>query len=154
MASKQQRTPKDADKRAAGKLRALWEAYKRAEGATQADLAAAFGDATQGAMSHYLTGRTPLGPVATLKFARIFRCKPTDIREDFEFNIIPGDLPADVIETAIKLATLPSNMRHDIAQLIDTMANSNYPTYLDRVSIYNAPRVHDHPRRPKDKTHP
>jgi transcriptional regulator with XRE-family HTH domain len=143
MGKKAQNPSTEADKRAAGRLRAIWENVKRNEGLTQTDLASRFGEVTQGAISHYMTGRTPLGPVATLKFAKILNCKPTDIREDFEFSIIPGDLPQDVIEAAIKLATLPAAVRHDFAQLIDTMASSGYPAYVERVSTYSSHMVHD-----------
>lgn len=143
MAKRSSKEPTAADQRAATKLRAIWDEFRKREKWTQETLAAAYGASTQGAISHYLTGRTPIGPVATLKFARIFRVLPTDIRDDFEFSIVPGDLPKDVIEAAIKLATLPANVRHDFAKLIDTMASSSYPVYLDRVSTFRSESIHE-----------
>jgi transcriptional regulator with XRE-family HTH domain len=129
------RTITEADKRAATLLRSVWDRKKGELGLTQ-DKAADALDMTQGAVSHYLLGRIALGPVATLKFARLLGVAPKDIRPDFEFEILPGDMPTDVIEAAVKLASLPVDVRHDVSSLIDTLSKTGYAKLLENIQAH------------------
>jgi transcriptional regulator with XRE-family HTH domain len=72
-----------ADERAAERLRAIWDEKKDRLGLTQEKAADELGFRTQGAVGHYLNARIPLNVKATLKFARLLKVSPLDIREDF-----------------------------------------------------------------------
>lgn len=132
---KQTRKITEADKRAAALLRSVWNRKKDALGLTQEIAAEPLG-MTQGGVSHYLCGRIALGPVATLKFARLLGVNPKDIRPDFEFEIVPGDMPKDVIEVAVKLASLPVQVRRDVASLIDTLTKTGYAQLLKNMQTH------------------
>lgn len=143
------RTITAADKRAAEELRKIWQSAKKEDAKlTQETLAALFG-CSQGMISHYMNARTALGPVATLKFARIFGVDPQAIRPDFEFKVVAGDMPQDAITAAVKLASLPSNVRKDFIHLIDVFAKSGYSAYLSNVQS-----VSNQPRKPGEKADP
>lgn len=130
----------EADKRAAQLLRAIWDRKKSELGLTQ-EKAAALLDMTQGGVNHYLKGRIALGPVATLRFSRLLSVSPTDIRPDFEFSVVPGDMPKDVIEAAVKLASLPIEVRKDVASLIDTLSRTGYAKLLENIKTHSGERA-------------
>ncbi len=80
--------PSAADKRAADKLRRIWdaklaEAKLRGHGWTQETAGAAMG-MTQGAVSQFLRGYAPLGYGPLLKFADFLKVIPAEIRDDLE----------------------------------------------------------------------
>lgn len=79
-----------ADQAAAANLRRLWEEKKSGLGLTQEKAAEEMGFKTQAAVSHYLSGYTPLNTDAVLKFAALLNVHPSQIREDI------GDLLASV----------------------------------------------------------
>lgn len=133
--AKANRTITEADKVAAQRLRSIWTQKKRELGLTQ-EKAADILDMTQGGVSHYLTGRTALGPVATLRFSRLLAVSPKEIRPDFEFHIVPGDMPQDVVEAAVKLASLPVDVRKDVANLIDTLSKTGYAKLLENIHAH------------------
>lgn len=120
-----------ADRDAADRLRRIWNAKKGELRLTQERAAAVFGR-TQSLISAYLVGRAALGPVAVLKFAHLLQVKPTDIRPDFAFSLVPGDIPQDVIELAIKVAALPPDVRQDIAATVELLGKSSYAALLTR----------------------
>lgn len=120
----------DADRRAAERLREIYQAKKGELGLTQEKIGELYGEASQGLISQYMNGRIALGAVATLKFAGILRVTPTDIRPDFQWTILPGELPQDVVEMAIKIAALPSDVREDIAKTINALSGSKYAVLL------------------------
>lgn len=72
----------NADKAAAINLRRIWDDRKDALGLTQDSAADKMGFGTQGAVSHYLNGYTPLNTDAVLKFAALLKVSPTEIRPD------------------------------------------------------------------------
>lgn len=92
-------------------------------------------------MSHYLTGRTPIGTVATLKFAEIFEVHPTEIRPDFQYtNVSTSELPADVLKLATRLAMFNKEVRHDVEKTVEALLErGNYPKLLD--NLLNARKV-------------
>lgn len=120
-----------ADREAVRRLRLLWDQKKRQLGITQEKVAEQFGR-SQALIAHYLNGHTPIGPVATLKFARLLQCQPTDIRPDFQYGmIVPAELPPDVIEMAIKLASVPEAVRRDIIGFVNvTLQNGRYVDWV------------------------
>jgi SOS-response transcriptional repressor LexA len=73
-----------ADKLAADRLRAIWDSKKKKLGLTQEIAAQRLHFETQGAVSHYLRGYTPLNTDATVKFANLLEVPPTDIRPNFD----------------------------------------------------------------------
>lgn len=109
------------------RLRALWDKKRRDLDLTQEKAAAEFGK-SQGLIAQYLNGHTALGPVATLRWARLLQCSPTEIRPDFDLGtIVPAELPPDVVEIAILLASLPPETRRDsIGYLRMTLAGHRF----------------------------
>ncbi|CNJ97249.1 XRE family transcriptional regulator [Yersinia mollaretii] len=72
----------DEDLQAAERLRAIWN-YKRGMlGLTQEKAADIMGYNTQGAVSHYLNGVTPLNTDAVIKFASLLMVSPEEIRPE------------------------------------------------------------------------
>lgn len=74
--------PTAADKQGSERLRKIWEAYKRAHPEATVDWLAEQYGATQGAMSQYLNGDSPLRARAVLKLAKILGCSALEIRDD------------------------------------------------------------------------
>lgn len=66
----------------AEQLRKIWFRKKHKLGLTQAIVAKQFGY-TQSAISQYISGKIALNADTILKFAKILRCKPEDIKQNF-----------------------------------------------------------------------
>lgn len=81
------------DMAAARALRRLWDDRKTDLKLTQDKAAEQMGFATQGAVSHYLNGYTPLNTDAVLKFAALLQVPPSAIRPDID-ELIGGAAPA------------------------------------------------------------
>jgi transcriptional regulator with XRE-family HTH domain len=113
----------EADLAAARALERLWEKAKkqaadRGRKLTQKEAAADMGW-TQGMVSQYIQGITPLGAVAVLKWAQYLGCKPTDIRRDFQFSdLTPGELSPEAAEVGVRWEALPAPIRSAIRDLI------------------------------------
>lgn len=101
---------------------------------TQQKAAEHFGR-SQGLIGQYLNGHTALGPVAVLRFARLLQVAPREIRPDFSFGtIVPGELPQDVIEIAIELASVPEVVRRDAIGFLNvTLANQGYIDFIQKL---------------------
>jgi hypothetical protein len=127
------RTFTDADRAAQLRLRALWNAKKKALKLTHERAAEEFGGVTPGLISNYLNGRAALGKMAVIKFARILKVPPEDIRSDISFGRqLHEDVPQDVIEIAWKIASLPERVRKDLARTVDLLLQaSNYEAFLE-----------------------
>lgn len=82
-----------ADAAAAANLRRIWDEKKKGLGLTQEKAAAALGFNTQAAVSHYLSGYTPLNTDAVLKFAALLKVQPSQIREDIVELLGPASRP-------------------------------------------------------------
>ena len=74
----------EEDRAAARALRSLWDARKKDLKLTQEGAADKLGFTTQGAVSHYLNGYTPLNTDAVLKFAALLEVPPSAIRPDID----------------------------------------------------------------------
>ena len=74
-----QRIITDADRDAAKRLRAIWEAKKQELKLTQVTVADEIGT-SQSAISQYLNGTIALNTDAVLIFAKLLQCTPQDIR--------------------------------------------------------------------------
>jgi SOS-response transcriptional repressor LexA len=72
------------DKAAAARLKRIWSEKKDELDLKQDRAAELLGFNTQGAVSHYINGYTPLNTDAVLKFAKLLRVSPTDIRPEIE----------------------------------------------------------------------
>lgn len=81
------------DMAAARALRRLWDDRKADLKLTQDKAAVQMGFATQGAVSHYLNGYTPLNTDAVLKFAALLQVPPSAIRPDID-DLIGGTAPS------------------------------------------------------------
>lgn len=129
----------DADREAHKRLRRLWDVKKRDLHLTQEQVADLWG-VTQGAVSQYLNGHTKLGVVATLRFSKLLGVRPQDIRPDFEYSaLVPGELPPEAIEMAVAWMSLPKVVRDDLKRTMETLAESNYAKYLERVTHVETP---------------
>ena len=73
-----QRIITDADKDAARRLRAIWEAKKQELKLTQVTVAEEIGT-SQSAISQYLNGTIALNTDAIIVFAKLLQCEPKDI---------------------------------------------------------------------------
>lgn len=87
----------DADREAARNLRKLWEARRELLGLTQEKAGGEMG-MNQSAVSQYLKGIVPLRLAAALKFAKLLKVKPTEIRQDL------ADLTSEVSPDALEWA--------------------------------------------------
>lgn len=108
----------------AERLRAVWESEnqrRRAAGLPslrQKDAAEVMG-VTQGAVSHWLCGRTPIGVVAALRLASVLNCRVQDFWPDFGFGaVVPGELSNDAVEIAARYDALPPSQREAVASVI------------------------------------
>lgn len=72
----------DEDLQAAQRLKSIWSVRGKALGLTQEKAADAMGFNTQGAVSHYINGQTPLNTDAVIKFASLLQVSPEDIRPE------------------------------------------------------------------------
>lgn len=114
-----------ADKEAARRLKQL----RLKSGKSQPQVAAAYnregaGEDTvsQGYISQLENAVTRIGPMATLKLARIFEVSPTDIRPDFAYtDLVPGELPPDVLKIAAEIAMFDKTVRDDIAETVSLL---------------------------------
>ena len=71
-----------ADLEAAKNLRRIWDEKHKLLGLTQEKAAEIMKFNTQGAVSHYLNGYTPLNTDAVLKFSALLQVSPSAIRQD------------------------------------------------------------------------
>lgn len=128
-------TPQDID--ASKRLYNLWK-LKRADLGyqNQGELAKQIG-VTQGAISHWMTGKAAIGVGALLKLSAALKIDPTEINPDFEYTKITSDLSPDVARIAQKLETLPEGVRSDIERTIDSIMQSNYMSFIKRVNEIN-----------------
>lgn len=131
----------DADRRAAQKLRAIWErrqAEYRAFGTqrlTQEEAGAEM-DIGQSAVGQYLRGDIPLGLQALLKFAALLQVDPREIRDDFkELNIIMenGKSKGKVIQDNVRQVPLlqPENVNHFLRDKMESQSNIRERIGLD-----------------------
>lgn len=132
-----------ADKEAALNLKTLFERSEY----TQRSLGIAYGNGdeseqiSQSAVSQYLHGKVPLGTIATMRFARCFECHPTDIRPDFSYSdMVPGDIPPDILKIAAELSLLSPEVRADVAEIVNDIRKhgSSYHQLLRKFRNQNA----------------
>ena len=97
----------EQDREAAKRLRARWKTEQAARRFTQDDAAEKMG-ITQGLVSQYLNEHTPLGVVATIRFAKFLRCRPSDIRPDYE-HLLAMELSPDAFELASTWQDIPDD---------------------------------------------
>lgn len=120
----------EADLAAQRRLRELWDAKKQALGLTQEKVGEMWGIG-QAMVSHYLNGHTKLGVVATLRFARLLKVRPQDIRKDFGYaDLVPGELSPEAIELAAMWMGLPENVRIDYKRMLEHLSDSGYAEFL------------------------
>ncbi len=120
------------DKKAAANLRRewfKWQHARRQEGVgKESQLAAAIEmGMTQGAVSQYLNGTTPLGIEAVLKFAQLLGIHPTKIREDFRYGTAPGfqaHPDPEVLALAETIQGLPPDSRAHLQAVADAFTKS------------------------------
>lgn len=121
------------DKQAADNAYKLWTIKKKELDITQAELAKMIG-VTQGAISSWFHGYTAIGTNALLKLSKVLEVDPTDIRPEFEYGALSGEISPDVLRIAQKLETLPEGVRGDIERTIDSIMKSNYALFLKNVA--------------------
>lgn len=122
-----------ADKDAAAALRTIWNHRAKQLGLTQEKLAHDW-DVTQGLISQYINAHTPLGVVATLRFAKVLKVRPNEIRKDFEYtDTLASELTPEAIEIASLWMALPKNLRADLKRTIQTMSKYEYESFLEKV---------------------
>ena len=120
----------EADRRASIRLRRLWDAEKKRrldspnEPPLTQEWAAEHLEYTQGAVSHYLNGRAALGVKATLKFADLLGCSPTDIREDWPYKLRAEDLDEPSAKFLEQYLSLNAKAKEMARQYVDYLAHT------------------------------
>lgn len=101
-----------------------WERVKRDRPTiTQKELALIWG-LTEGAVSQYMRGHTPLNIEAQLWFCRYLRIPITSIWPDFEFrDLCPGKLSPEAISVAVDWSKIAESEQPHFAALIRAAAN-------------------------------
>jgi len=92
-----------ADRLAASNLAEIWKLKSSALSLTQEKAAGDLG-MTQGAVSQYLHGKVPLRIVAAIKFAKLLKVKPTEIREDL--RELTSELTPEALDFAQRFSKL------------------------------------------------
>ena len=88
MKKKPARNITKADREAAARLRALWDAKPRDQRPTQADMAHLLGGSSQSLTSQYLNAVIALNYKAVLTFAETLGCSPEAIRDDLPEQLL------------------------------------------------------------------
>lgn len=104
----------------------LYDAWHREEARrptiSQKELALIWGR-TEGAISQYLRGHTPLNIEAQLYFARYLELPVTQIWPDFEFrDMCPGNLPRGAISVAVDWSNIDPDQQDAFAAIIRAAA--------------------------------
>lgn len=102
--------PSPADLAAAQRLKALWEERAKNLGLTQEAMGQAMGGISQGAVNHYLHGRSPLNFKAVMAFASELRVDPRLIRDDLpemRFAVRDGESAAYLPEPDADTCEVP-----------------------------------------------
>lgn len=126
----------EADKAAADNLRRIWDRRKKEWRITQA-WAADHLDMTEGAISNYLRGRMPLGVEATLRWAKLLKVDPLEIRPDFA-DLIPASCDPSIDHRILKeaLATVDMIAEESGAELrVDDRAKIAAIAYDEGVKV-------------------
>ncbi|HBC5801266.1 TPA: helix-turn-helix transcriptional regulator [Escherichia coli] len=106
----------EIDLQAAQRLKEIWTTKKTQLGLTQERAAEILGFSTQGAVSHYLNGQTPLNLEAVIKFAGLLQVPPESIRPDMAdllriVRMYPQELQQD------NVVVLPAEMEQSENEL-------------------------------------
>lgn len=147
----QGRTITKADRLAAARLNAIYQAKRKELGLTQAILADRRGCA-QGAISQYLTGKIALNTDAVLFFATQLDVEPTEIRQDLfkkhKRGLVPTvavrvryllkDSAVPVEGKTVDIDTVPVT---DGAYAVEIKTNNYSPTYEDGTVLVIDPTV-------------
>lgn len=108
-----------AEQQATKNLQEIWSTKRKELKLTQADLAEQFGNITQSAINHYLTGRCPLNVDAVINFARCLHVKPWEIYPELFTGV---DLGINLTTEEKSLLSLykrsNKNMQHLIQELL------------------------------------
>ena len=99
------------DKQAATNLYRIWNDKKRSLGLTQEKASERLG-ISQSGFSQYVLGKVRLGDSILLKFSELLGVSPTDIREEFQYNLSKKtDLTADAMKLAEIYQRLPPEFK-------------------------------------------
>jgi hypothetical protein len=128
-----------ADIEAQQRLERIWfkEKKRRAQSPNEPQLTQEWAgeqmDITQGAVSQYLTGRVPLGVVATMKFANLLKCLPTDIRPDFPYLVQVEQFGEEDAEFFARYAKLDPQTKQEMRDYLDFKTKYTRPA-LDPIA--------------------
>jgi transcriptional regulator with XRE-family HTH domain len=115
----------EEDLAAAKRLKAIWTSKRAALGLTQEKAADLLGFNTQGAVSHYLNGVTPLNTDTVIKFSMLLMVKPEDIKPELAeiLSYVRKSPSPENIEENSSLSALSSQHR-ELIRLFDKMPES------------------------------
>ncbi|MBG6240464.1 MAG: helix-turn-helix domain-containing protein [Candidatus Symbiopectobacterium sp. Clec_Harlan] len=113
----------DQDKQTATRLKRIWDEKKKALGLTQEKAADALGFNTQGAVSQYLNGKVPLNTDTVIKFAKLLRVTPEEIKPELaDLLCYVRETSNDSLNQAPELFISPKEMA--ILKLINQLPES------------------------------
>ena len=124
------------DKKASANLRGIWDQRKKEWKVTQGWAAEQL-DMTEGAVSNYLRGEMPLGIEATLRWARLLKVDPLDIRADLA-DLIPARSDPAINQVLLKEALATVDMiaeESGVALRIDDKAKIAILAYEEGVKL-------------------
>ncbi|ADW76535.1 helix-turn-helix domain protein (plasmid) [Rahnella aceris] len=115
----------DEDLAAAKRLKAIWTSKRAALGLTQEKAADLLGFNTQGAVSHYLNGVTPLNTDTVIKFSMLLMVKPEDIKPELAeiLSYVRKSPSPEGAQENSSLSALSSQHR-ELIRLFDKMPES------------------------------
>lgn len=136
--------PSNADLDAAKRLRDAWNALAQKRGLTQGKMGERLG-VSQGAVSHYLSGRNALNFRALMHFSNALGIDPLTIRDDLPEQALTTSANPHAIISAASVAT---GATHDAyirveqfdaeADMGDGRLNDDYPEVMHAVEFDNA----------------
>lgn len=124
----------EADRRAAARLRELWEGYKKINPGITQEKAAEIAGFGQSAFSQFLLGKLPARVTPIVKFAKLFGVAPTDIRSDLPDLPYDGRLPVKKLEAQEPSALSTDAM--EIARVFDGLTPQTRELIREHIFIY------------------
>lgn len=136
MSQKQRkRSLTDSDRAAAARLNSLWAVYKQKNPRLSQEAAAEQIGITQSAFSQYLRGTIALGVGAALKFAKLLRVHPHEIRDDIELPLEATGRRAVEVQEPASFYSVPSPEAAELADAWSALPSDRRRNYRDLIFL-------------------
>ncbi|NMP26885.1 helix-turn-helix domain-containing protein [Rahnella sp. SAP-1] len=126
----------EEDLAAAKRLKSIWTSKRVALGLTQEKAADLLGFNTQGAVSHYLNGVTPLNTDTVIKFSMLLNVKPEDIKPELaEILSYVRKSPSPEPGEEISSLNVLTSQHRELIRLFDKMPESEKIHLLKQLDV-------------------